>query len=102
MEYRYEIDDRAIADADHFFARIAEHSPTRAERWYRGLIAQFESLKSFPLRCPRAPESERFGEDVRHLLYGKRQSTYRILFVVRGDAVTILAIWHASRGPAEL
>ena len=42
------------------------------------------------------------SEDVRELIYGKRQSAYWILFVVREDVVIILAVWRASRGPAEL
>lgn len=102
MEYRFEIDDRAIADANFYFDRIAEHSPGRAERWYRGLFARIDTLKKFPLRCPRAPESEKFGEEVRELLYGKRSATYRVLFVIRGDVIKILAIWRGTRGPTEL
>ncbi len=102
MDYQYRLTERAILDARLIFGRIANYSPARGEKWYRGLIDRFDSLRIFPFRCPRAPESEQFGEDVRHLLYGKRQSAYRILFVVRDDVVVILAIWHASRGPAEL
>lgn len=98
MEYRCELDDRAIADAD----RIAEHSTSQAQKWDRGLFAKLDTRKAFPLRCPRAPESEKFGEEVRSLLCGKRQSTYRILFVIRGGVIIIRTIWRGTRGPAEL
>ena len=79
MEYRSELTGRAIADARLIYDRMAEHSPERAEKWFDGLIARIETLRTFPYRCPRVDESEKFGEDVRHLIYGKRQSTYRIL-----------------------
>jgi plasmid stabilization system protein ParE len=102
MEYRYRLTERAIDDIRHYYDQIAGHSPNLAEKWSRKLFDRFVILRVFPFSCPRAPESEKFGEDVRHLIYGKRQSAYRILFVVREDVVTILAVWRASRGPAEL
>jgi plasmid stabilization system protein ParE len=102
MEYRYRLTEPAIDDIRRYYDQIAGHSPNLAEKWYEKLFARFETLRSFPLSCPIAPESARFGEDVRHLILGKRQSTYRILFVVRGDVVLILAVRRATRGPAEL
>ena len=102
MEYRYRLTEKAVIDARSAFERIAKYSPDRADRWYQGLLTNLDSLRIFPLRCPRARESQKPGEVVRELLYGKRRSCYRILFVVRGDTVTVLAIRHASRGPGEL
>ena len=102
MEYRYRLTGRAIDDARSIYEHIAEYSPERAEKWHRGLFDLLDTLRTFPLRCPRAPEGEKSGENVRHTVYGKRRSCYRILFVVRGQVVTILAICHASRGSAGL
>lgn len=102
MKYRYRLTGSAIADIQTYYDQIAAYSPRLADKWHRKLFDRFDVLRSFPLSCPRASEAEKFGEDVRHLLYGKRHSTYRILFVVREDVVFILAVWRASRGPAEL
>jgi plasmid stabilization system protein ParE len=66
--------------------------------YFRSHRAAFLSLESFPERCPVAPESEFFDHDIRQLIYGKRQHTYRILFDVGGKKVRILHIRHGARG----
>jgi len=40
-----------------------------------------------------APESAALGVEVRHLVVG----SYRVLFVIRQDTVTVLHIRHAAR-----
>ena len=102
MEYRFEISERALADADRIFDRIAARSMTQATNWYQVLFREFETLTTFPSRCPVAPESVAYGHEVREGLYGKRPSVYRISFLIRDDLVFILAVWHASHGPARL
>jgi hypothetical protein len=37
------------------------------------------------------------GIELRELLFGKRDGTYRILFVAAGQTVSILHIRHAAR-----
>lgn len=80
MTYRFEISERARADADEVYAWIAQHSPEQAERWYQGLFEQIEVLTSHPLRCPLAAENDKFPEEIREMLYGKRRNKYRIFF----------------------
>jgi plasmid stabilization system protein ParE len=102
--YRIDVTERARADADEAFAWMAEHiSPAFAETWYRELFRQIETLARHPARCPTAPESGRLPEEVRELTYGKRRHKhkYRILFAIRGDVVTVLYIYHSSRGELE-
>lgn len=101
MKYRFEITAQALADADQAYAWIAERSPERAERWYRGLFEQIETLTSFPLRCPLAAEDPKFPEEIRELLYGKRNHKYRIIFTIRDDAVVVLYIHHGARRELE-
>ena len=50
-----------------------------------------DSLKTFPRRCPIAPEASFFDREVRQLITAKR-SKYRILYVVEDDRVSILHI----------
>jgi hypothetical protein len=53
-------------------------------------------LTHHPTRCPRAPESDRFPEDIRELLYGKGKNKYRILFTIRNQDVVALYVHHAA------
>ena len=52
----------------------------------------FRSLEKNPLRCPLAPESVFFKEEIRQLVYGQ----YRILFTVKGDTVYVLRVRHGA------
>lgn len=43
--------------------------------------------------------AEELGYTARHLLYGKRNGVYRIIFYIRETErhVRVLRVWHASR-----
>jgi len=53
----------------------------------------FRSLEKNPLRCPLAPESAFFDEEISQLIYGK----YRILFTVQGETVFVLRVRQGVR-----
>jgi plasmid stabilization system protein ParE len=102
VTYRLRVTARAVADADEAYAWIAEHlSPVQAERWYQGLFKQMETLTRQPSRCPRATESDKFPEELRELLYGKRNSKYRIVFAIRNEEVVVLYVHRAARKELE-
>jgi plasmid stabilization system protein ParE len=90
--YRVEPTDKALVDAGEAYFWISEHSEGTALRWYEGLMKAFRSLEKNPLRCPLAPESVFFEEEIRHLVYGK----YRILFTVKGETVYVLRVRHGA------
>ena len=98
MEYRFEFAPLALRQARAERDWIADQSPERAEKWFRGLFREIESLKSFPRRCPISSESRHFGEEVRELLYGKRRSVYRVFYALRGDVIRVMGVWRADRG----
>jgi len=56
-----------------------------------------------PGRCPIAPESGSFAEEIRELTYGKQKHKhkYRIIFSIRQDLVVILFVYHSSRKALE-
>ncbi len=97
MNYRIEVTDNALAEAGEIYFWIHEDSPEVAWRWYDGLMAAFKSLSFSPQRCARAPESDKFQEELRQLLYGK----YRILFSVQSNTVRILHVRHSARKPLQ-
>ena len=91
--YRVEPTDKALVDAGEAYFWINEESESAALRWYEGLMRAFRSLEKSPLRCPLAPESAFFEEEIRQLSYGK----YRILFTVAGETVFVLRVRHGAR-----
>lgn len=102
MAYRVELTGPARRDADAAFEYIQNLSQAGAERWLRQLVEAIFSLSEMPAHCPIAPEAQDVGHPIRHLLFGKRTGTYRIIFVIReeaegGAAVTVLRIWHGAR-----
>lgn len=96
-KFQVNIQAGAHADIEAAVEWIAERSPVRAARWHGRLLQAIQSLGSLPERCGLAPESETYGEPIRQLLYGKRRGIYRILFVVRGDTVSVLHVRHGAQ-----
>jgi plasmid stabilization system protein ParE len=104
MTYRIEITERARDDADAAHAWMVENiSEAHAEKWYQELFEQIETLIHHPARCPVAPESWKFSEEIRELTYGKRRQKhkYRILFAIHDDVVSILSVYHSARKEFE-
>ncbi|HLN31399.1 MAG TPA: type II toxin-antitoxin system RelE/ParE family toxin [Gemmataceae bacterium] len=97
MAYRVELALRAEADAEAAYEWIAEDSPRRALKWLSGLLQKLDTLRDHPERCPLAPESEHFHEQVREMTYGKRRGVFRILFAIRVDIVHVFTIRHSAR-----
>jgi len=76
--------------------------PISAERWLRGLFSAILTLSDMPARCPVTPESDELGVPVRHLIYGKRSASFRIIFDIQdqaaeGPRVRVLRIWRGAR-----
>ena len=100
MKYRVVIEPRAFADISSVsaaFHLLDRSGSAVAERWAREIRAKIATLENAPRRCPVAPDSVAYGEEVRRLLYGKRPGIYRVLFAIHGDAVHVLAVRHSAR-----
>jgi plasmid stabilization system protein ParE len=97
MKYRVEITFEAELEVKDAYLWIHRDSPASAARWRQGLIEAARSLARHPTRCPLAPESAHFKQEVRQLLYGKRGGVYRVLFVIDEKVVSILHVRHAAR-----
>jgi toxin ParE1/3/4 len=99
MAYRVSLAAPGEADAYTTFERIRAAAPLHAERWLARLFEAILSLDRLPTRCPVVPEAKELGFPARHLLYGKANGVYRIIFHIQeGEQhVRVLRIWHASR-----
>jgi plasmid stabilization system protein ParE len=97
---RYDVVVQPAAEAEIEAAYLylrKEASPDVANRWFNALLDSLNTLEEMPNRCPFAPESKFFPEEIRQLL----AQPYRILFTVRGEVVHNLHVRHMARGSEE-
>jgi plasmid stabilization system protein ParE len=102
MTYRIELSANAKADIRDATRWLREQaSPTVVDRWLSGLNRTLKTLRSRPSSHPLAAENDKFPEEIREMLYGKRRIKYRIVFTIRGDTVVVLYIRHGARDEIE-
>lgn len=93
MSYQVIIEEEAEQDMKEAAHWIALHAPETAAFWYFEIAEAIDSLQDSPARCPLAPESRTFGEEIRHLIFGK----YRILFLIDDITVKVLRVRHGRQ-----
>jgi toxin ParE1/3/4 len=76
---------------------IDAEASENAFAWFKDLAREIYSLERFPERGAVIPESEK----LRHLLFGQKPSTYRIIYAMdkRKNLVSVLHIRHGARAP---
>lgn len=97
MAFRVEIAPRAFNDLDEIAAYIKRWgSFERAEEWFNGIMDAIQTLEAMPSRSPIADESEDLGEEVRVLLYGRRNRKYKIYYSIRhkGPSTGTVRVFH--------
>jgi plasmid stabilization system protein ParE len=88
MAFRVEISPRAFNDLDEIARYIRQHSSfEQANEWFSGIISAIQTLEDMPSRCPVADESEELGQEVRLLLYGRRNRKYKVYYSIRQRTV---------------
>lgn len=95
MAYLVKITSRAGRDLTRVYQEInAQHSDA-ALKWYVGLKDAILSLAEQPRRCSIA----RKRDGLRHLLYGRKPHTYRVIFRVleKEKYIEVLHIRHGAR-----
>ena len=103
MAFRVNISDEAQIDTlDILQWLTSEWAGKTGLRWFEELEEAIYSLAEMPSRCGFAPENEEAGFEVRQLLYGRRRHSYRILFTISGETVTVLHVYHGHRSPAQI
>jgi hypothetical protein len=71
MSFKVVVEKEAEVDMKDAVHWIAQYSPDKATLWYFDATEAIESLENSPARCPLAPESNKFGAEIRHLIFGK-------------------------------
>jgi plasmid stabilization system protein ParE len=98
MSFRVVVEREAEEDMKAAAQWIAQYSSDKATLWYFDATEAIESLENFPARCPLAPESRKFGAEIRHLIFGK----YRILFIIEDEIVYVIRIRHQAQNTLSL
>ena len=95
MAFRVELQPQAFADLDSMAVYIKDRSSfATAERWFNAIIKDIASLKEMPQRCSVAAESEDLDREVRVLLHGRRNRTYKIYFSISQEPAGIVSVFH--------
>jgi plasmid stabilization system protein ParE len=108
MAFRVDIAPQAFDDIDSIAAYIIAQSGLRvAEAWFNGIMSDIASLQEMPARCFKAPEAEELGCELRILLHGRRNRTYKIYFAITHDdassgIVSVFHVRHWARKPVEM
>jgi len=98
MTFPVIITPNAEQDLLQAYRHIRKDAPAAAGRWIKAVRNSIETLAKNPHRCLLAPESVSLGEPIRELFFGKGpRGTYRILFVILGDALYVMHVRHGSR-----
>jgi plasmid stabilization system protein ParE len=97
MQYLVSLTDRALRDMELVYEFVQADSSERAFAWFDDLAEAIHRLERYPERGAVTPESKK----LRHLLFGKKPTTYRIIYTVdkRHAAVRVLHIRHGARAP---
>jgi toxin ParE1/3/4 len=95
MPYLIRLTDRALRDLEAIYELIEADSSESAFAWFTALAEAIYSLEQFPERGTVVPEDKK----LRHLLFGQRPNTYRIIYALDKprNAVNILHIRHGAR-----
>jgi len=95
MQYLVRLTDRALRDMKSIYEYVELTSLESAFTWFNDLEEAVYSLERYPERGSAIPENKK----LRHLLFGKKPSVYRIIYAVdkRGLVVNIVHIRHGAR-----
>ena len=93
MKYAVNVTLRVERDLARLYREIDAANSETAREWYRGLKKQILSLEKLPFHWPVTPENR----NLRHLLYGHRRKTYRVIYRVVGTRVDVLHVRHGAR-----
>jgi len=91
MAHRIVWAQRALQDLEVIAEYIAQDSPAYAKAVVKNIITQTRTLTRFPRSGRKVPEFD--DENIRELLV----YSYRIIYRLQADEVTIAAVIHGKR-----
>lgn len=97
MVFKVKLTEKAQDDIDEAVKYIHDFSPTKAQRWFEGLLNALEDLSYFPERNAPIPESKILERTLRSIHY----YSHRIIYEVKPDSavVIVVRVYHSARQP---
>ena len=88
--YRVLLEPPALEDLAVYHARAAVGGGAAvADAWFNRMSRAIQGLANLPMRAPQIPEQGEFSQPLRQLVFERR---YRVIFMVEGDGVHVVAI----------
>ncbi len=98
MSHRISITARAAHDIEQIYRWLDQRSPEGARRWYDVCMRSAQGLAQSSRAGSVALEAEELGIDLRERLFKTRRGqTYRILYLIKGDVIHVLAVRGAGQ-----
>lgn len=101
MTYRVVVTAAARQNLRDAYLWAAERAPLTAASWLSRFEMALKSLEHCPERCSLAPENSLVEPEIRQMIFGRRQGTYRALFTIVQSEVRILHVRRATQRPAS-
>ena len=98
MSLQVQFSQRAKRDVREIQSWIKGRSSQGAANWLASLERAVIQLTEFAVSSPAAPEADEIGVDLKQRMFKTRRgNSFRLLFIVRGDTVHILAVRGAGQ-----
>ena len=98
MTYEVRTTTQADSDAHTIWKWLVERSLEGASRWVDAFESAKNRLAAEAGQLGLADESDAFDEDLRQVLFKTRKgNTYRLLYVIRGEVVFVVAVRGAGQ-----
>ncbi len=95
MSYEVFVTDEASVQLFECASYIEQDSPEAAQKWVRSILQKIYRLANFPEAYPLALENHTHERELRQMAFG----SYRVIFWITGESVTVLSVRHAARRP---
>jgi plasmid stabilization system protein ParE len=97
MAYKIEFTSNAQKNIAHILAWYYESDPRFAQTWHKTFNEKVKSLENYPARCPLVNERIDVPFAIRHLLFGKGNGTFRIVFAIKENRIVIYHVRRCSQ-----
>src|SRR5262245_26419473 len=97
MTYEVRLQPLAERDLEDAYLWAASHAPQTASQWLGRFREALASLGTNPERCGAAVEALKLKRPLRQLVFGRKPSVYRAVFMIDGPIVRVVRIRRASR-----
>jgi plasmid stabilization system protein ParE len=97
VRYRLQISRRAAGEIEGHYNWLADRDSEAADRWRAKLYAAIEGLTTMPERHAPAAETAWCERNIREMYFGRRGSTWRVVFEIQDRVVFVARVRHGRQ-----